>query len=315
MSTATRRQRLEAQRAQLESLLESIPQNRRLERLGFESQLEEVQRELETLTASPGIRPAETDLVFYGTPVVEADGIDAVFASNVISSYQDLVTKAHAARESVLKGSGPVPGESLSHLHITGVIHGSFGFQLREIVSSDDVPAQTSLFTNETPLYATVEAVAALVEAAGQDDDAFVDLVQDLNPRVHDAMRQFFEVVRKAGASFSLATATRTTEFDYDRIAAAMDRASVTIQDEQDKRVLGVFLGALGGSRVFEHQADAERIRGKADPNLDLTALTEWQYKQCVAVLRVTRWQRGGRTLLRYTLLGLEAPQAGEGPR
>lgn len=307
MSNATKRQRLESQRAQLEKLLASIPQNRRLERLGFEAQLAEVSHELTALGASSGTRPAETDLVFYGDPVIESEGIDAAFASDVISSYQDLVAKVYAARESILLGSGPIRDEHLSHLHVTGVIHGSFGFQLRELVPPK--PPQPSLFGDETSLFAAVEAVAELVDAAGKDDEAFVDLAQDLNPRIHEAIRRFFDVVSKAGASFRLSTFNRSMEFGYDRIGSAVERVSVTFQDENDMRILGTFLGVLGGSRTFEHQTEKETIRGKAAPNVEIKTVSEWQFQRCVAVVRVKRWQRAGRVLHRYTLLGVEAPQ------
>jgi hypothetical protein len=305
MSTVTRRQRLESQRVQLQTLLASIPQNRKLERLGFESQLEEVEDELAALGAPIRVKHAETDLVFHGAPVVDSEGIDAAFAGDVISSYQDLVTKVHASRESVLLGSGPVRDEHLSHLHVTGVIHGSFGFQLREIASTE--PSQTSMFT-ETPLFSAVEMAAELVDAAGKDDDAFVDLAQDLHPRVHEATRRFFDVVRKSGASFSLSTSTRSMEFGHERIGAAAERVSVTFQDENERRILGTFLGVLGGSRTFEHRTDQETIRGKAEPHLDIQKILDWHFKTCVAVVRVKRWQRAGRELRRYTLLRIDAP-------
>jgi hypothetical protein len=306
VSTAKRRTQLEAEQAQLQAL---IGRTRRLiERVGLEERLEEVTAELAAIALARTPQMAETDLTFNGEPVVGTEGIDAAFASDVLSSYQDIVARVFAARESVLLGMGPIPEEHRSHLHVTGVIHGSFGFALREIATQPT--AQPDFFQNETPLAAAVEDAAAIIEAAGKDDDAFLDAAEELNPRVHDAVRKFFTTVKQAGASFRLATSRRVTEFGYERIAAAVDRVSVRWRDEFEERLLGTFYGALHGSRTFEHKLETgEVIKGKADPQLDLAALSQWTQRRCVAHLRVKLWQKGtaGRVYKRYMLLGIDA--------
>ena len=88
---------------------------------------------------------------------------------------------------------GPIPDAHLSRLHITDVVHGSFGFQFQELPEQEslDFPPLFKA-TGETPLFEAAEEAARLIDAAGKDDEAFVDVVEGLNPRVHDAVRNFF---------------------------------------------------------------------------------------------------------------------------
>jgi hypothetical protein len=196
---------------------------------------------------------------------------------------------------------GPVPDARLSRLHVTDVVHGSFGFHFQEL------PEQESI--RETPLFEAAEEAARLIDAAGKDDEAFVDVVEGLNPRVHDAVRNFFMTIADAGATFRLSTATTIAEFTSERLRAAVDQVTIESREEADQPLPGVFGGVLHSSRQFEHELDnGDVIRGKADPGLELSALVAWYLKPCIAHVRVVRWTRAGREHKRYTLRRLESP-------
>jgi hypothetical protein len=123
----------------------------------------------------------------YGRPVHGTAGIDARFTSAVISAYQDLIAKTLAAK-SDLRAIGPVPEAHLSRLHVTDVIRGSFGFKFQELTE------QASF--GETALFEAAEEAAHLIDAAGRDDEAFVDVVEGLNPRAVDPRRLGPQAVR-----------------------------------------------------------------------------------------------------------------------
>jgi hypothetical protein len=299
MTQATKRTYLIAEKATLENLVATLHEDSVLERMGLEDRLSDVTAELASLEAAPGCT-AESELVFYGAPVRGSAGIDARFTSAVISAYQDLIAKTLAAK-SELHAMGPIPDAHLSRLHVTDVVHGSFGFRFQEL------PEQESL--GETPLFEAAEEAAHQIDAAGKDDEAFVDVVESLNPRVHDAVRTFFMTIADAGATFRLSTATTTSEFTPDRLRAAVDRVTIESREEADQPLPGVFMGVLHASRSFEHKLDSgEVIRGKADPTLDLASLVKWDLKPCIAHVRLVRWTRAGREHKRFTLRRLESP-------
>jgi hypothetical protein len=252
MTQAAKRTYLIAEKATLENLVATLHEDSVLERMGLEDRLSDVTAELASLQAAPG-RTAESELVFHGAPVRGSAGIDARFTSDVISAYQDLIAKTLAAK-SELHAMGPIPDAHLSRLHVTDVVHGSFGFHFQEL------PEQESL--GETPLFEAAEEAAHLIDAAGKDDEAFVDVVESLNPRVHDAVRTFFTTIADAGATFRLSTATTTSEFTPDRLRAAVDRVTIESREEADQPAARRVHGRAARLAVVRAQA---RLRG-GDP-------------------------------------------------
>jgi len=297
MTQATKRQYLEAEKTTLESLVSELAADDVFERVGLESRLLEVASELTSLqVAAPNT--AESELVFYGAPVHGSAGLDARFTSEVIHLYQDLVAKTLAAKGE-LRAMGPIPDAHRSRLHVTDIVRGSFGFRFEELADQESFTA--------TPLFEAAEEAAHLIEAAGQNDEAFVDVLERLNPRVHDAVRSFFRTIADAGATFRLSSARTVAEFSAERLRAAVERVTIESREEADQPLTGVFMGVLHASRTFEHRLDSgEIIRGKADPALDLSTLIAMHLQRGVAHVRVLQWTRGGREYKRYTLRRLE---------
>jgi hypothetical protein len=299
MTRATRRIFLVAEKALLERLLATLHENSVLERMGLESRLHEVSAELASLQAGSG-PTAESELILYGTPVRESAGSDARFTRNVISAYQDLIAKTLAARNEQ-HAIAPVPDAHLSRLHVTEIFHGSSGLHFQER------PERESL--GKTPLFEATEEAARLIDAAGKakEDEAFVDLVEDLDPRVHAALRGFFTTIADTGGTFRLSTATTISELTTERLRAAVDQVTIERREDPDHPLSGVFMGVLHASRQFEHQLDnGDVIHGRADPTLDLSTLVHWSLKPCIAHVRVVRWTRSGREHERFMLRRLE---------
>jgi hypothetical protein len=300
MTTSSKRTFLHSERQALRELLQATSEDNLLERIGLEARLTQVDQEIAELDGTGGTVFAETDLVFHGAPVHGSEGIDARFASNVLGAYQDLLSKTLAGmHHPSLKASGPIPDAHLSRVHITGIARGSFGFELRELADQETF--------EPTPLFQAAEKAGRLVQAAGSDDESFLDAVEGLNPRVHEALRSFLQVIRDAGATFRIQTSQLQAEFSTETVMAAVERAAAERKEEEDVPMPGRFLGVLHGSRTFEHEVGGEVIKGKADPELELSELVSWDLKQCVAHVRVLKWTRAGKEYRRYTLLKISA--------
>lgn len=296
MKRRSQREFLEAQLSAVTSILESLAPDALLERLGFEDRLATLSAALAT-EGDSAKNFAHARLIFGGDPVAEAEGIEARFAADALSAYQDLVSKTLAAPVT-LNSSGPIPFERQSRLHITDVVRGSFGFELDEVQEQDS-------FT-PTPLRLAVEQVASLVFAAARSDDEFLDAVVDTHPRVRDSLRHFINTIYKANATIGIETWDATMKIDAQTIELANERVSIEWRDEAHLEIRGVFKGVLHVSRAFEHRAaDGSLVKGKADPSVDLTTLDGWIDRPCAAQVKQVSWQRAGKQFARYTLLGL----------
>lgn len=270
-----------------------------LDRLGVEARIREIESELRLLDERAG-KTGETILLFYGAPVIEDHGIDARFSAEVLGAYQDLISKQVAALLGPLGRSGPTRAERESHLHITNIVHGSFGFELEEVVPEEP------LF-EPTPLAKAIDGVTSLIGAVKESDEAFADLVAGTDGRVYEALREFISLIHKAGATFRVASESLEVAFESSDLSTAVERASAQRTVLEDQPMSGTFLGVLFDSRRFEHRSaeTGEVIRGKVAEETDLHALLQWVERPCVAHLQVFTLARGLREQRRYTLLRL----------
>jgi hypothetical protein len=301
MSRTLRKSFLQSDLAAASALLASIPGGDAhiLDRMGIESRIRTVKEQLDQLEVLTG-RTGETILFFYGDPVIEEHGIDARFSAEVLGAYQDLVSKQVAALLGPLGRSGPTKSEKESHLHITNVVHGSFGFELEEVASVEPM-------FEPTPLAQAIKGVTDLIHAVKESDEAFADVVASTDGRVYEALREFLLVIHKAGATFRVVSETEEVAFEPQDIATAAERASAQRTEIEDQPVPGVFLGVLLDSRRFEHKSldSGEVLRGKVADDVDPRGLLQWTDKECVAHMQVVTLARGMREQRRLSLLRL----------
>ena len=86
------RDQVAAELAALNSLIESLPPNDYLGRLGLEARRDEIRQEFEQL-ASREDRRAKVALYFGGEPVIGSVGVQAGFGTKAVGSFQDLLSR------------------------------------------------------------------------------------------------------------------------------------------------------------------------------------------------------------------------------
>jgi hypothetical protein len=132
------RDRLAAEIATLDTLLAASPPGDVLGRLSLTARREELQEQFGDLREETE-NSASIALYFAGDPVFGSIGVEAGFATNAVRSFQDLLSKIWSTSEGgSLASARPVPNSGSSRLHITQVLHGSFGFLLEESTRAAD---------------------------------------------------------------------------------------------------------------------------------------------------------------------------------
>ena len=300
--------------AALEKLVAELTAEDVAVRLNLHDRIDELQSKLEEPWLQHPEKWAHAGLFFGGAPVHGKKGIDADFASHAIGTFQDIVSATSATkRRGPINPTGPIPDKKTSRLHITGVLRGSFGFELTEL---DSRQGGDPLF-GRTPLAEDLEDAAGIVSAASESDEAFVDAVADGGTRVVSAVGAFFKLLRQRGATFRMVSGSFDRSFNQEAIAIAADRADMTVTEEQDVPVQGVFGGAFPASRRFEMtKENGELVYGSISRDINETEIMtinrSWSGLPCLIHMKVIRVTRAGATPhLRYTLLSIEsAPQA-----
>jgi hypothetical protein len=303
MTRKTERDEIAADLATVDDLLGSAPEDDVLGRRSLKARRDALARELATLTAQVQ-SSAHAAVYFGGAPVVGSHGIHATFASRALANYEDFVTKIWGQRQhGALPVSGPVRDRHEARLHITGIVHGSFGFELAELEGPNQGEG--------APLRDAVDLATRAIIAAGESDDALADAAEDLDGRAFAALREFFTVLKKAGASVRVVTDDLDRSLDVSAVLAAAERTQGTLTEEQDVPLRGEFLGVLPERRIFEFRRDDGTVlRGRVSEEMPLADIRDlnpnWSSKRCVAHLRVVTLTSRTRSRQRYVLQHLD---------
>lgn len=295
----------EAVRAMLAALGDDDP----IGRLSFGARLASIEAEIQRLADTHETR-GSVALLFSGGPVQGSRSIEADFATSVLRSFQDLVTKRIASEEFGRLGTrGRVPERTPSSLAIRELVRGSVGFVLEETSANGELA--------ETPIKAAIDNVAEVIsQAAAESDDAFEASVETLDPRMLVSLRDFFQTLDDGGASVRIVEDERDSSLDSSAVRRARIRVEATeVSDKESDTVVGELLGLLPDARRFEMKLveTGEVIRGTvaaalAARWLEMIELPDerlvgqlWRTKMRVREIRERN--RAPRNL--YTLLGL----------
>jgi len=185
-------------------------------------------------------------LSFEGGPVVGSRGIDATFASKTIGAYQDLIAKQVASDEVELARTGPVPARASARLNITGVVHGSFGFELEERGADQLGMIDSAVKT------AISEVDDVLVAFAGPSVETFQSALAKVDRRVFISIQAFFENLYRDSASLKIIESGRDFLIDQYAVISARERITGAIVTDTDIVVQGELLGLTPVSRRFD---------------------------------------------------------------
>lgn len=298
------RDQLAAEIASLEAMLQALPTNDPVGRLGFESRLRELRARLEAVTADEE-RRAAVALYFGGEPVIGSRGIRADFGSAMIATYQDLVAKVWATLQGgALPLRGQIKDRDAAQLHITSLVHGSVGFLLEEIDERGE-----PLFPSPVK-EATHKVTEYMEQFTAEDDQPFNRMVEEINPRIFASLRDFFKWMHKEHAVFRLVEGETDRSFDEGAIERAYTRAEATEIEEEDIPVEGELIGVVPYARRFEFRTSPgnELISGKVAESFSEAYLERIHRERIVgqkwqAVLRKRETRKPGRLIESFILL------------
>lgn len=294
---------LSSELALIERLLENLSTDDLAGRIGLEYQRDEFRRRIAGLH-DEGHQAAGVALYFGGKPVIGGLGIEAGFASGIIATYQELVSKVWALEGGTLAARGPLREQEGSTLHITSVVHGSFGFLLEELNK------QEPLFGS--PLKQATDNAAELLDSFGsRDEQRFARALEDISPRVFSSVREFFRALHRSEAICRVVRDGGESLFDSATVQLAYDRVETSDVAEDEVIVEGELLGVIPVGRRFEFRAlDGGLIRGGIGPDFGESYLVRIHNEQLVgrrwrAVIRRRETRRAGNPVESYTLLDL----------
>lgn len=258
MSSFVARQRLEAEAESLRRLIQLSNPANLLGRISMESRLQSILAELEQIKSQFGTR-AEISLLFNGRPVAGSNAIEASFGSKAIDAFQRTVATAFAvqASDGRVGQRGPTISSEMAALHITGVVHGSFGFVLEEIDPRGDQ-------WTDSALKAAADAAVRILERVSSPDEEDAEAaLEEVNDRLFVNIRDFVKLIHDNQASLTIAERERSLELSGPALQRAYERVANAIIEDEELTLQGILQGVLPGARRFEFQGGGFDIQGK----------------------------------------------------
>ena len=263
--------------------------------------------------------PAGVALFFGGRPVVGSHGIHADFSSKALDSFQKIVSQRYAAEElGPLATRGRVPLKDNTHLLITDIVRGSFGFVLQAAAPSNEAEAA------DTSLKTVVDKVASTISRlAAQDDMMFDEAVAEIDERQKSSLSEFFKLLDTEGATMRLVEGERDFELNSASVKRARNRVEQLQITDHTQEFAGQIAGWTDVSAKFELRLHNTRevIQGNVTTDALERVATEGfepYHKHVRASMKVREVKARNRTTkTAYTLLSLEevaAPQTWESP-
>lgn len=259
--------------------------------------------------------PAGVALFFGGRPVMGSHGIQADFSGKAIERFQTMVSQRFAAQElGPLASKGRVPLKDNTHLMVTDVVRGSFGFVLQAAAEDDEAQGAG------TSLKSVVGKVAdAISRMAAQDDALFDGALAEIDERQKVAFTDFFKLLDTEGATMRIVEGERDFELDQASVQRARRRVeNLQISDRADE-ISGLIVGWSDVTAKFDLQLHGSReiVQGTVSrAELERVALEglELYHKHVRASIKVREVLAKNKQPKRaYTLLSLEIIQAPAG--
>lgn len=291
--------------AAVQGLLAQLSDADVMTRFSLEARLRELRATVAELEAEDAAPTASAALFFGGAPVVGARGIESDFGGSAVSRFQDLVAKVHAHDTVGLGQRGVVPNRALSALHITNIVRGSFGFLLEEMSDQQQLM--------ETPLKAAVDEASRLLEAFSEpDEDTYRVAVSEIDDRVLETAREFFNLMQLRGATLRLVVGDHDTSFGSEDVARAVERARSTTLEDATETINGQLIGVLPEAHQFEFRRydSSPTIRGRIDKSFTAENLILFNKNMmnvdAFATFNIRRVFKDGDIVKEtYTLIGL----------
>ena len=290
-----------AELAELDKLLAITPESAVIDRLSLEYRKSQVEAELEA-NPPPARWPSSAHLSFNGKPVVDRQGIYADFAGAAMDAFAKTVTALAASQQTVLGERGVIPNQENYRLLVTGTAHGSFGFEVEEVLEP-----QASLLLDQSAVELAIGQTKDILEALVGDEEVIAEAIADTDERALDDLRDFLKLLADSEAVCSLSF--KNAAFGF-RDVGQVQRGLASLRKDNlhhgETEMFGYFQGFLPQSRRAEFVVgDSQEVLScRVDRTLENVEGINSILGQNVSVK--ANFRQVGSSRLRYTIVGYD---------
>ena len=138
-----------------------------------------------------------------------------------------------------------------------GPVSAGFGFELEEVVRSDELP-----FSDESPLEEAITQAKSFLEATLGSDDDLAEAASGTDPRAVASLREFIKTLADQDALCALEFAGKEFRYsDVGQVRQSLDRLRQDNIRESEEIIDGIFQGVLPPLQLFSMPSTVRPLR------------------------------------------------------
>ena len=285
---------------QLERMLGELSDDMVIERIGLEHRLKTAKGTISCVSVPP--RPKKIWAMFYGKPLSDTSAIDTNFGAEAVGMVSDVIRLATAGLTGTLGATGQVPRNELGQPTITGVVTGSFGFEMEL-----PTPLDRQHLEGDPAAEALKKVQELLAISARGTDEEISAIADEIHPRAVKKAAELLDFMRRRKAQFAIHFENEEVRFETEKeIEDSAKHLGDKIIHDSSESILGIVIGVIPSTRRFQinRVSDGTTIEGRIGRQIRQPLVTVQPYtdQQVIAEIRSVRVGRGAP---RYTLTGI----------
>lgn len=302
--------RLKNELAATEELL-NLYQESYLMRLSLENRIKDIKDRIDKVSKQEIAPEAKLDMWFSGEAVFGSAGISAAFMEKTMHSLVGMIQaktrkKVNDINEGLkLEHKKQTAKMPTGQFYITGVTHGSFGYEM-------EFKEQGRLLEDETTAN-SIHEVMEIIDATSKDSLNIDDLIETQPLKLLSHLKDFLTIVRKQHSMMKMRSGEVSMCLDVPHVIRAYDNICKSAITTKEDCIIGIFQGALIESGKFEYTDSEGKVKhGDVSEDLSSNDIAElnrvFSRKDCkLHIIRSIVEYSNGKKTESVELTGIEA--------
>ena len=282
-----------------------------LMRLSLENRIEDIKSRIDEMSKQAIAPKAKIDMWFSGDAVLGSMGISSAFMEKTMHSMVGMIQAKTRKKVNDINSQLKMQHKKQmakmpkGKFYITGVTHGSFGFEM-------EYKEQGSFFEDETTAN-SIHEVMKIIDDTSKDTLNIDDLIETQPLKLLSHLKDFLTIVNKQHSIVKMRSGDVMMSLDVPHVVRAYDNICKSDITTQKDSIIGIFQGAFIESGKFEYTDEEGNVKhGDVSEDLSLDHIAEinrvFSRKDCrLHIIRSIVAYSNGKKSESVELTGIEA--------
>ena len=245
-----------------------------LMRLSLENRIEDIKGRIEEVSMQEIAPEAKIDMWFSGEAVFGSMGISSVFMEKTMHSLVGMIQAKTRKKVNDINADLKLQHKKQTakmpkgKFYITGVTHGSFGYEM-------EFKEQGKFLEDETTAN-SIHEVMKIIDETSKDTLNIDDLIENQPLKLLSHLKDFLTIVEKQHSIVKMRSGDVMMSLDVSHVVRAYDNICKSDISTKEDSIIGIFQGAFIESGKFEYTDDEGKVKhGDVSEDLSTDEIAE----------------------------------------